>query len=227
MKIPVDPELQKAARQRMQGCLTYTILFSGLIAGLDTVRDCMKDPDIRPFLGHALLHEIMPNLGLNRDLLDPMAMAVCGEMEHPGVVQPLPLLLNHGVQAWKNQALPLLKRFQDREDAVPPCLCMGLSTLIMLFSGAKQEEDGRFTYLHHDEPCALIEEEDTLLSFSRLSCDMPPEMLAYAVLSDRALWEEDLRDVPGLEDRIADQLRDLQLIGLRASLSKAWQDEEE
>ena len=56
---------------------------------------------------------------------------------------------------------------------------------------------------------------------------MPPEMLSYAVLSDRAMWEEDLREIPGLEDKIADQLRDLQLIGLRAALAKAWKDEAE
>ncbi|NLD83839.1 MAG: hypothetical protein GX637_06700 [Clostridiales bacterium] len=80
MRIRPDAETLKAARQQMRGSLLSTILCPGLMAGLDTVRDCMKDEDIRPFLGHALLHEIMPNLGLNREELDPMAMAVCGEM---------------------------------------------------------------------------------------------------------------------------------------------------
>ena len=226
MRIRPDEETLAAARRQMQGSLISTILCPGLMAGLDTVRDCMKDESIRPFLGHALLHEIMPSLGLNREELDPMAMAVCGEMENPPAVLPLPLLLPNAVQTWQRQALPLIKRFQDREDDLPPCLCMGLSCLIMLFSGAKREEDGRYTYLRkEEEKCTLTEDEEILLSFSRLSCDMPPDTLSYAVLSDRAIWQEDLREIPGLEECVAGQLRDLQLLGLRASLEKAWKSE--
>lgn len=226
MRIRPDQETLDAARRQMRDSLIFTILCPGLMAGLDTVRDCMKDGDIRPFLGHALLHEIMPNLGLNREELDPMAMRVCGEMENPPARLPLSLLLDHAAGAWQKSALPLIRKYQDREDALPPCLCMGLSCLIMLYSGARREEDGRYVYLRgEDDPCTLPEDEEILSAFSRLACDMPPEMLSYAVLSDRAVWEEDLREIPGLEELIADQLRDLQLLGLRASLTKAWKDE--
>ena len=226
MKIQPDQETLRTARRQMQSSLLSTILCPGLTAGLDTVQECMKDEDIRPFLGHALLHEIMPNLGLTKEYLDPMAMEVCGEMEHPPARLPLPLLLNGAVKAWQKDTLPILKKFFDREDALPPCLCMGFSCMIMLFAGAKREPDGGYTYLRkEDEPCALHEDEEILRAFSRLSCDMPPDTLSYAVLSDRSIWDEDLRDIPGLEEKIADQLRDLQLLGLRASLSKAWKDE--
>ena len=228
MKIPTDEKVLKAARKQMQGALIATILCPGLMAGLDTVRDCMKDEDIRPFLGHALLHEIMPNLGLTREDLDPMAMQVCGEMEHPPTALPLPLLLSGAVKSWREEALPLMKKYEEREGAIPPCLCMGLCCLIMLFSGARQEDGGGYTYLRkEEEKCALREDEAVLRAFSRLSCDMPPEMLSYAALSDTDIWDEDLRNVPGLEDKAADQLRDLQLLGLRSSLEKAWQDEKD
>ena len=50
--------------------------------------------------------------------------------------------------------------------------------------------------------------------------------VAYAALSDRAIWEEDLRDIPGLEDLITEQLRDLQLLGLLNALAKAWKPHE-
>ena len=222
MKIPPDPHTLQAARARMQGSLTATILCAGWMAGLDTVPACMKDEDIRPFLGHALLHEIMPSLGLNREELDPMAMAVCGEMEGGAFAQPL--LLQGAVAAWREQALPLLLRYEEREDRIPPCLCMGLACLVMLFAGVRQEQDGRCTYLRQGESCDLTADPDVLDAFSRLSCDMPPEMLSYAVLSDRALWETDLKEVPGLEEKLADQLRDLQLLGLRVALNKAWRE---
>lgn len=211
---------------RMQGCLLSAIVPAGVLAGLSTVRDCMKDETIRPFMGHALLHEIMPSLGESKAVLDPIAMAVCREMEQPQVMQPLALLLQGAVRAWAQQALPILEAYQEREDKVPPCLCMSLSTLIMLFAGTRQEEDGRFTYLKGEEACTLSEDEEILSSFSRLSCDMPPETLAYAALSDRAIWEKDVREIPGLEEKVAGQLRDLQLLGLYAALEKAWHEEE-
>ena len=218
---------KKNVRAWMQGCLLSLILPAGVMAGLDTVKDCMRDPVLRPFLGHALLKEIMPCMGLGKETLEPLAMEICGEMENPTVIQPLALLISNAVRAWRDQVLPVLKRYEEREYEMPPCLCMSLSLLIMLFSGARQDEKGRYTYLKNGETCYFSEDEEILFSFSRLSCDMPPESLAYAALSDRAIWEEDLRDVPGLEDRIAGQLRDLQLLGLMEAVEKAWKNYEE
>lgn len=216
---------QKNARLAMQGCLYTVIAPAGVMAGLDTVRDCMKDETLRPFLGHALLHEIMPSMGLGRETLEPVAMAVCRDMEAPEIVQPLSLLLVNGVRAWAQQTLPLLIRFQEREDRIPPCLSMSLAALIMLFSGARRQADGRYAYLKKGENSYFSEDEEILSAFSRLSCDMPPETLAYAVLSDRLAWQTDLRRIPGLEDQVTGQLRDLQLLGLRAALEKAWKSD--
>ena len=218
---------KKSARLAMQGCLYTVIAPAGIMAGLETVRDCMKDDALRLFLGHALLHEIMPSMGLNRDVLEPVAMAVCRDMESPLVRQDLIPLASNGVRAWAEETLPLLKAYTEREGRVPPCLCMSLSVLIMLFSGVRREEDGSCAFLQGGDRHEVREDEEILTSFSRLSCDMAPESLAYAVLSDRAVWEEDLRDIPGLEEKVAGQLRDLQLLGLRAAMEEAWRETED
>ena len=52
----------------------------------------------------------------------------------------------------------------------------------------------------------MHERGDVLEAFSRLSSDMSPDSLAYAVLSDRALWGEDLREIDGLEDAVIQNL---------------------
>ncbi|MBR0408521.1 MAG: hypothetical protein IJI53_10825 [Clostridia bacterium] len=216
----------RIARTRMEGCLQSVLLPVGMLAGLDTVRDCMKDETLRAYLGHTLLHEIMPCLGEHRDILDPVAMAVCNEMENPSIAQPLAFLLPNAVRAWASQALPILKDYEERDGHLPPCLCMSLAALIMLFAGARQESDGRYAILKNGERCFVSEDEEILASFSSLSCDMAPESLAYAALSDRAIWDEDLREIPGLEDLLTDQLRDLQLLGLLDALAKAWKHHE-
>ncbi len=218
--------MDQAVRTRMEGAVLSTLAGPGAILGLSSVRDCMRHEGLRLFIGHALLHEIMPSMGQGRDILDPVAMAVCAELESPAVAQPVALLLQNAVRGWARQALPLLEAYVDREGETPPCLCMGLSALIMFFAGARREEGGGYAYLKGEERCYLSEDEEILSSFSRLSCDMPPESLSYAVLSDRAIWDRDLKDIPGLEERIADQLRDLQLLGLTAALEKAWKEKQ-
>ena len=209
----------------MEGALLSTIAPAGYLMGLNTVKECMKDEEMRAFLGHALLHEIMPLIPLQKADVDQLAMELCGEMEKPDIARPLLSLTQNGVRAWEKQALPLLEKFESREGILPPCLCMGLSILIMYFSGAKRNAQGAYEGLRAGEAYTAQEDEEVLLAFSRLSPDMPPETLAYAVLSDRDIWEKDLREIDGLTEKITDQIRDLQLLGLRAAMKKSCQEE--
>ena len=98
MRIRPDAETLKQTRLAMQGSLLSTILCPGLIAGLDTVRDCMKDSDIRPFLGHTLLHEIMPNLGLTRE--DAGRFLILAERNYYHLVKNLELMALDSTTSW-------------------------------------------------------------------------------------------------------------------------------
>lgn len=214
-----------SARQQMQGALQSTIVTAGYLAGMDTIGACMQDEDVRAFFGHALLHEIMPCVDLPKGELEPLAMALCREMEGPLSRHTLLPLIQNGIRAWAHQALPLVESYEQKYFSIPACLCFGLAALIMFFAGVRKNPQGQYESIREGESCPIEEDELILAAFSRLSCDMPPEMLSYAVLSDWDIWGRDLRDIPGLEDMIASQLRDLQLIGLRAAMQKAWKTE--
>lgn len=215
-----------SARRQMQGGLQSTIVPSGFLLGFQTLGDCMGETGLRNFLGHALLDEIMPCVeNLPKGEVEQLAMALCREMEGPLTRQPLLPLMQNGVRAWATQALPLLERRTREKGAVPRCLCFGLASLIMYFAGARQNDAGAYEGFREGERYPLEESEEILCAFSRLSCDMPPEMLAYAALSDQDIWGRDLREISGLEDAVADQLRDLQLLGLRSAMEKAWTGE--
>ena len=54
-----------------------------------------------------------------------------------------------------------------------------------------------------------------------MSCDMDCDSLAYAVLSDWEMWNNDLRNVPGLMDGVTGQVRDIQLLGSKTALKVA------
>lgn len=67
----------------------------------------------------------------------------------------------------------------------------------------------------------VTEDARVLAAFARMSCDMPPESLAYAVLSDCEIWGGDLRGIAGLEEKVTAQLRDMQILGVREAMRKA------
>lgn len=207
----------------MQNGVLAAVAPAGFLCGLDTLRDCMRDEDVRPFLGHTLLHEIMPNIPMEKSALESCAAKLCGEWENPEAPQALLSLCADSVRKWRLFALPLLKAYQDREFSPPPCLTFGLSALIMFFSGVKPDADGQYFGLREEEKYRVEEDEAALRAFAYLSRDMVPESLAYAVLADQEVWGEDLRLIEGLEDRVAVQLRDMQLLGIRAAMRKAWQ----
>ena len=97
----------------------------------------------------------------------------------------------------------------------------------MFYAGIRQNADGEYEGIRDGKPYPVRDDPQVLSAFAHLSCDMPPESLAYAVLSDQEMWGEDLREIPGLEDMVTDQLRDLQLIGLRAAMRRAWEGDAE
>ena len=91
----------------------------------------------------------------------------------------------------------------------------------MLYAGARKNADSRYVLPADEKEIQLIENPKVLAAFSRMSCDMPPESLAYAALSDREVWGCDLREIDGLEERVASQLRDMQLLGAKAAMAAA------
>ena len=81
----------------------------------------------------------------------------------------------------------------------------------MLYAGARSNAEGRYEVYRGTQVFTLEDDPEALAVFATLSHDMPPEALAYAALADRELWHgEDLRDIDGLEARVALDIANLQ-----------------
>ena len=213
----------KLRKVRMLNGAHTTMVLAAYMAGLDTVGECMADEDVRAFLGHALLDEIMPNVPLPREEVESFAVAVCQRFENPFNRHELLSIALNSVSKWMARVLPTLKDYVKKEGCVPPCLCFGLSALIMFYAGAHRNAEGTYEAIRDGKPYPVRDDEYVLSAFGRLSCDMPPETLSYAVLSDQELWGQNLRNVEGLETMVTEQLRDMQILGLRAAMKKTWE----
>lgn len=220
-----DVHPYKIRKVRMLNGAHTTMVLAAYLAGLETVGDCMKDEQVRAFLGHALLDEIMPNVPLDKQDVQSFAAAVCRRFENPFNRHLLLSIALNSVSKYVARVLPTLEDYVKANGRAPRCLAFGLSALIMFYAGCRKNENGEYEGVRDGKPYPVKDDEHVLQAFSRLSCDMPPESLAYAVLADETLWGRDLRKIDTLEETVAGQLRDMQILGVRAAMDRTWQNQ--
>ena len=124
------------------------------------------------------------------------------------------------MRSFRDSILPSMRAYAGQNFEAPRALAFGLAAAIMLCAGARENEAGEFEVLRGDGRAVLHDDPDILSAFSRLSHDMPAETLAYAALADRSVWGDDLREIDGLEMRVAYDLSAIQRIGFRESLKR-------
>jgi|GEM_PF-889127 len=207
-------------RQRMLGGAGVLAAAAGCLCGLETVGAAMREEGIRKLLGNMLVQEMIPCLPMREEGLAYAARVcaylenACGEEAWPGMGEGL-------VRRWMACILPAVDAYVRQEGVLPDCLCFSLSALIMLYAGVRRKPEGDYALPGEQGDLPVLDAETALAAFSRMSCDMPPESLAYAALSDREIWGCDLREIDGLEEKITGQLRDMQILGARAAMLRA------
>lgn len=203
-------------KNRIMNGIKSAIAPIGYLCGCENISDCMQDTDVRTFLGHILLDELLPALpGTER----AYAACVCERLGNTHILQRNLTVSARSFKKWQVRLLPVF----NGTDAPPKCLTLALAALIMLYAGVRKNGNA-WLGQRGEDTFPLRDDESVLRAFSRLSCDMAPESLAYAVLADTEVWGRDLRTIPGLEDALTEQLRNLQLLGLRASMRQLTEE---
>ncbi len=206
-----------------QDALLLSFSSAGLMLGKNTTRECMKDDDMRLFLGNTLLYEIMPASHAEKNAAESAAGAVCSALENAGGGLPL-IGCQQRLFDEKESLLSLIEAYADDNGYPPSGLCFGFGCLIMLLAGARRAKNGGYEIIRGEETVSLPVSEDILRAFSRYACDMSAESLSYAVLSDVELWGRDLREIEGLQEKMETVLRDLQLLGVHDVMVRAGRD---
>jgi len=191
--------------------------------GVDTVRECLADETVRAYLAHALADEVGKVLALPREDMLRHAADVFMDMDK-NADEKLTDMAENLVSRYAAYVLPSLAAHVQQKNAVPPCLCYALSALIMYYAGARSDGRGGYQGVREEAYYPVYDSEENMHAFTRMSCDMDCDSLAYAVLSDWEMWGNDLRGVPGLVDGVTGQLRDIQLLGSRAAMKLAVEE---
>ena len=203
-----------AARLRAQvfDAGLYLMAAAGWLNGCDTLSDCMRHERLRRFVGEGFTREIMPALeDIDRAVLERAVIDSFARYENPLNRNRILRAADHMLSRFSQGVFPLMRALAERDFEPPRRLSFALAATIMLYAGARrQPETGACAVARGRQVETLHDDPEALERFFTLAHDMPPESLAYAALADRELWHTDLRQIDGLEDRVALDLAAMQ-----------------
>ena len=181
-------------------------------AGLDTVGEAMNDAEICSFVEKAIYQEIIPVLDLPRDELASFASAVTGRFRNPYIKHQLLSIALNGMTKYRTRILPQLLAGQKKEGTLPTRLTFALAALIAFYRGERNGEN----YPVQDD--AEWMESYKALWAQHQDAQITTGELVKAVLSVESHWEQDLTKVPGLVDRVTQDLDAILRDGMRAAV---------
>lgn len=200
-----------ARKRRLFDGALFAMVAPGWLLGCDTLRDCMAHERLRDFVGRACYGELLPADPDARAAAAPYAIECFERFENP--LHPTALLdAGRGLLGrFARGVLPLMRAWADEHFEPPRLLSFALAATIMLYAGARPNAEGVYEVARTGATRPLFDDESALAGFAALSHDMDPAALAYAALADRELWGgADLRDIDGLEARVALDLAAMQ-----------------
>uniref|UniRef100_A0A914YEN5 Tagaturonate reductase n=1 Tax=Panagrolaimus superbus TaxID=310955 RepID=A0A914YEN5_9BILA len=166
-------------------------------AGLDTVGEAMNDAEICAFVEKAIYEEIIPVLDLPRDELESFATAVYRAQRYDQVPHPHPATAAGRAEG-------------KRHTSGAPTFA--LAALIAFYRGERNGE----TYPVQDD-AHWLERYQQLWSQHRDRVIGTQELVAI-VLAEKDHWEQDLTQVPGLVEQVANDLDAILEKGMREAV---------
>ena len=180
----------------------------GYLSGLDTVKECVEDPEVGAFVKKVMYEELMETLNLPKPELQAFADSVVERFVNPYVKHFVTSIMLNSFPKYKTRDLPGLKTYLERKGELPKGLVLGLAGIITYYKGGKR---GDVEIVPNDD-AAIVE----LLKNLWATGDV--RKVAEGVLAAEFIWGEDLNAVPGLTGVLAEDLALIQNEGMRAAV---------
>ena len=180
----------------------------GYLSGLDTVRECVEDPEIGMFVRKVMYEELMETLNLPKPELRTFADSVVERFVNPYVKHFVTSIMLNSFPKYKTRDLPGLKTYLERKGELPKGLVLGLAAIIIYYKGGKRGD----VEIVPDDDATIV----ALLKELWASGDV--RKIAEGVLGAEFIWGENLNLIPGLTDLVAEDLGLILDEGMRAAV---------
>ena len=180
----------------------------GYLSGLDTVKECVEDPEVGQFVKKVMYGELLETLNLPKEELLAFADSVVERFLNPYVKHFVTSIMLNSFPKYKTRDLPGLKTYLERKGKLPKGLVLGLAAIITYYKGGKR---GEVEIVPNDDAAIIALLKD-------LWADGNIRNVAEGVLAAEFIWGEDLNKIPGLADLVTTYLELIQNEGMRAAV---------
>ena len=197
VKVVDDAAPYRTIKVRLLNGAHTSMVPLGILLGIESVREAMECADLAAFIQDLIYQEVIPSVTeVPRAELEEFARDVFDRFRNPHIHHRLLTIALNSSTKVKERILPSLLGYLEQRGELPPRLAVALAAFIRLYRG-------------HWRGAAipLNDDHEVLAWFSEQWEGAPStKALARAVLGNAALWEQDLSDVPGLVERVSDDL---------------------
>lgn len=166
-----------------------SMVLAAILAGLETVGDCMNDETVCAYLRKCLFDEIIPVLGGQKDDII-FANAVLERFSNPFIQHRLRSISLNSVSKFAVRVLPTILEYKQQNGGYPKALTFSLSALIAFYKNDTPDDDR------------------DIVAFMKAAT--PAE-----ILSNEKLWG---RDLSNLLAQVNDGLERIQKNGIREAI---------
>lgn len=200
---------------------SHTILVpTALLAGCVTVREAVEHPTVGRFLRRAMFEEIVP--GVDAPGAEEFAREVLDRFSNPFIEHALFDIALQATMKMRVRVVPSIVDYTAKTGHVPDTLAFGFAAYLEFTRGALQEER-RAAGL----PVPKDDQGERVHALWS-ALDAPDDAgiadLVRVVLSDTALWETDLTEVPGFANAVTAHLGRIQGSGVLGALEAHLHD---
>lgn len=173
-----------------------TMVPTGYLAGIETVREAVEDERMGAFIKNALFEEILPTLDFPQAQLEKYANDVLDRFKNPFIRHQLISISLNSTAKFKTRVLPSLLAYVDKKGALPKNLVIAFAALICFYRGKRGMEN-----------IPLRDSEQALSFFKEIwkawdSSNKNTKQLVQAVLQNKNFWVQDLSTIPQLSEAL-------------------------
>ncbi len=182
----------------------------GLLSGYETVKEAFEDKDISAFINGMVETEVIPNIEGDKEALKEFAAEILERFFNPYIRHFLKDISLNSLSKWMTRDYPSMKDCFDKNGEVPAKLTFSLAALIALYKG--EYNDLAFDIKDTAEHVEFIQNAwSSMESYTSLT---------ETILSNSAIWGEDLTAIAGLKDKVAEYLEDIRENNIQSALKK-------
>lgn len=113
----------------------------GILSGLETVGDCMKDTEMATYLNDCIFKEIIPTLDMPQQELVQYAQDILERFKNPYIHHKLSAISLNSVSKFKVRILPTIMEYKRKFGTYPANLCYAFSKLLEFYKTDLPKDD--------------------------------------------------------------------------------------